>query len=98
MTVLPDGWCPGLADDERLARLLLDQRHPELCFHLVDDVEVRASLARVWPGHLLPDVLVDRRCLLEEYTAIFATTIGYLADGVLGLTAILQDLQALEAR
>lgn len=78
--VLPADWCPGLPAEERLARLLLDQRMPEMCFHLVDDDEVRASLARIFAGHHLQHEIDRRDVLLEEETAVVHTVVGYLAE------------------
>ncbi len=95
MNVLPDGWCPGLPPAERLARLLLDQRHPDLLCHLVDPDEVRYALARRWPGHLLQDVIVDRERLFEETTVLAQTVIGYVIE-VTGLAQMEAALRALE--
>jgi hypothetical protein len=92
MTTVPVDWCPGLPPAERIARLLLDQRSPDLCFHLVDPDLVRAGLARRWPGHILPDVIVRRQQLLDEQTALVRTALGYLVDAT-GLALV-----ALEAR
>ena len=91
MSVLPDGWCPGLAEDERLARLLLDQRHPELCYHLVDDVEVRASLARIHAGNVLQERIDKREWLLGDELERVHVVVGFLSE-VTGLA-----LAALEA-
>lgn len=90
--VVPADWCPGRPAAERLARLLLDQRHPELCFHLGDPDEVRFTLAKVHAGHSLQDTIDRRRWLLDEQVELVHMTLGYLVDAT-GLA-----LLALEAR
>ena len=90
--IVSDGWCPGRPPAERIARWLLDQRHPELCYHLVGELEVRASLARVHAGHSLQDVIDFRARLLGEETEVVRAALAFVAEAT-GLA-----LLALEAR
>jgi hypothetical protein len=84
---LPTTWCPDRPPAERVARLLLNERAPELRYDLVDAETARAWLAQRWPGHVLPDVMSDRDRLLDDETVRVRVVLGYVLQ-VTGLAQL----------
>jgi hypothetical protein len=80
MTTVPAAWCPGRPAPERIARLLLDRRHPAWRYDLTDPLHVRAALSRSYAGNALQDVLDQRERVLAEETGRCAVVLDWFTE------------------